>query len=499
MEVPLDTIKLLRLATFVPGLLVSYLLVGRPGLAHATWETLVDGASFESVNAFTNEWSYDYPWGTDHNGSARMNATNIVVSGGMVTVTSSLTNTYEGKSSVSPFLTIRYNSGTFYLKQQITISAQYPVWDISGQFEVPTQTGTWPAFWMTGANSWPPESDFMEFKGGSTCGQNTYNGSWQTSYTNISSANTAWHTYRLVAILENSTNVDFHYFVDGNMMSEQTANTFVGSPCWLIIDYQMEGSSGPPGSGPSYTTYTYVSNIVVKCENVFGIGNGPVANGAYKLLVQSTGNCLDVLNQGTTNDSILGQWPYHAGLNEQWIATCLGKGCYSILGRQSGRALGVLGGSTNNGAPVIISDYAGGNDQQWMVAATSGSYYTLANANSGKTLEVADNSSTSAAAINQWATPGSSPPKFTSVFRTGTNLVMNSAAGVPGISYSIFGSTNLAAPISNWISLTNVTFDGSGQLSFTNVIAPGIRQQFFQVRFPFTSSASNQLWTFQPP
>ena len=178
----------------VSGCLVVFMTVGTPYFVHATWQTLVDGTSFNGANAFTNQWSYNYPWGTDHNGSARMNATNVTVSGGVVTLTSSLTNTYEGTSSKSPNLTIRYNSGTFYLKQQITIDAQHPVWDISGQLKVPTQTGTWPAFWITGANSWPPESDFMEFKGSSTCWQNTYNGSWQTSHTNISSAGTEWHT-----------------------------------------------------------------------------------------------------------------------------------------------------------------------------------------------------------------------------------------------------------------------------------------------------------------
>lgn len=245
-------------------ILILFLCLSLPSVIciGATWQTIVDGSSFNNVAAFETNWSYNYPWGTDHNGSARMNPTNVTISGGMVTLTSSITNSDEGTSSASPYLPIRYNSGTFYLKQQIAISQQYTVWDISGQFKVPTQTGTWPAFWMTGADSWPPESDFMEFKGRTGCNQNTYDGSWQTSITTVSTASNTWHSYRVVASLENSTNVDFHYFVDGVMKSEQTATTFVGSPCWLIIDYQMEGSSGSPG--PSCTTCTYVRNIVVK-------------------------------------------------------------------------------------------------------------------------------------------------------------------------------------------------------------------------------------------
>ncbi|MGH8022848.1 MAG: glycoside hydrolase, partial [Limisphaerales bacterium] len=197
--------------------LIFLLLIPAAVSRGALWQTIVDETSFSSVAAFQSSWSYNYPWGADHNGSARMNATNVTVANGMVTLTSSLTNDYEGVSSSSPYLTIRYNSGTFYLKTHITIDSQYPVWDISGEFRVPTQTGAWPAFWMTGANSWPPESDFMEFKGGDGCNQNTYDGNWQSQITAVSTASTAWHAYRVVACLENSTNVDFHYYIDGQL------------------------------------------------------------------------------------------------------------------------------------------------------------------------------------------------------------------------------------------------------------------------------------------
>jgi len=232
--------------------------------ARAAWETVVDGSSLASQSAFTNYWSYDYPWGSDHNGSARMNAANVSVADGIVTVSSRLANTDEGHSSSPPHLRIRYESGTFYLKQTITISPQFPVWDFSGQFRVPTQNGTWPAFWITGAHSWPPESDFMEFKGTSSCHQNTYDGAWQAQITPVPAADTSWHTYRVLATLQNSTNVSFRYYIDDTLESTQIANTFVDHPCWLIIDYQMEGDSGSPG--PNEPRQFCIKNIVVKRE-----------------------------------------------------------------------------------------------------------------------------------------------------------------------------------------------------------------------------------------
>ncbi len=258
---------------------VVLLFLSLPLKIHAgpVWQTVVDGSSFSDTNAFLSQWHYNYPWGTDQNRSARMNATNLTVSHGMVTLTSSPVTGSEGESHASPHLPIRYHSGTFFLKHKITINKQYPVWDVSGQFKVPAQIGAWPAFWMTGADSWPPESDFMEFKGSDGCNQNTYNGHWLTHITPVPTAGSDWHTYRVVARLIDSTNVNFYYFIDKTMESKQTSTTFVDSPCWLIVDFQMEGSSGKPG--PSYITYSYVTNIVVKRLVAGDGGNSAGTNG----------------------------------------------------------------------------------------------------------------------------------------------------------------------------------------------------------------------------
>ena len=233
-----------------------------------TWETLVDGGSFTNAQAFITQWYYNYPWGTIHNGSALMNPTNVVVSNGVLTLTSSLTNSYEG-TSMSPWnIPIAYNSGTFFLQQEMVISPQSPVWDISGDFMVPTVYGTWPAMWLLGVNEWPPESDIVEVKGSDVIWQNTYDGNWQTKLTAVPAAGSAWHNYRMLATMLDSNTVDFQYFIDGSLMSDQKAGTFVGVPCELIIDYQIGGAGG--SQGPAYTTYTYARNIVVKRQDLFG-------------------------------------------------------------------------------------------------------------------------------------------------------------------------------------------------------------------------------------
>ena len=150
------------------------------------WETLIDGESFANYGNFEAKWNYNYPWGTDHNGSARMvgsstNHNQISLSGGEMTITATRLSSSPGNSTANGFtnVAIWYNSGACYAKQQVLINDQFPSYTISGDFAVPTNRGTWPAFWITGVNSWPPESDIMEFKGSSTNWQNTYDGGWK--------------------------------------------------------------------------------------------------------------------------------------------------------------------------------------------------------------------------------------------------------------------------------------------------------------------------------
>ncbi len=226
-----------------------------PQVARATWETLLDGTSFNSAAAFADAWYYNYPWGQTHNGSAKMWSSNDTFSAGVLTMQS--VPLVDG--------TYNYSSGTVYSKVQITVNSTYPTWDISGDFQCESQRGTWPAFWLTGAWGWPPEIDQMEFKGSSTCWLNTYDGAWESLGVAVSSPGN-WHTYRVVVSMANATDVTAQFYVDGALKTTQTGANFVGQPMWIIIDYQMEGSSGSPG--PNYTTYMRGRNVTVSRDNL---------------------------------------------------------------------------------------------------------------------------------------------------------------------------------------------------------------------------------------
>ena len=59
----------------------------------------------------------------------------------------------------------------------------------------------------------------------------------------------------------NATDVDIHYYLDGNWVGQHRGANFVNKPFWLIINLQMEGSSGSPG--PTADTIYRARNVYI--------------------------------------------------------------------------------------------------------------------------------------------------------------------------------------------------------------------------------------------
>ncbi|GGU43891.1 glycoside hydrolase family 16 protein [Lentzea flava] len=255
----------------------TFLAAGAAGMAGvvlggradaAVWENVLSG-TFANYGALEAAWNYRYPWGSDHNGTARMYGSSsdhnhvYLEAGGVLVLKATRISWDEGNSSADPHLPIRYHSGAIHAKQHIVVTDQFPSWEVKGEFQAPSARGTWPAFWLTGATSWPPESDILEFKGDSRNWFNTYknaSGGWSNTVVNVSNPG-GWHGYRAWITKVSATDVDIHYYLDGNWVGQHRGAGFVGKPMWLIINLQMEGSSGSPG--PSSDTYYRARNVYV--------------------------------------------------------------------------------------------------------------------------------------------------------------------------------------------------------------------------------------------
>ncbi|KAI0027799.1 endo-beta-1,3-galactanase [Vararia minispora EC-137] len=230
--------------------------------------TVIPSNSFSSIATFEQYWNYLYPWGSDHNGAARMVGSSSdhshinAASNTLTLIATPTSNAVPPTSTANPHPAIHYASGTVYAKSQITVTASAS-YTLYGEFSSPTAVGTWPAFWLTAVAGWPPETDIGEWKGTANNWFNTFNTS-----SIVRSDLVAWPTdlsfHSLQAVLtaeSNGADVRIDFSMDGVHKATQYGAGFVGKALWLIIDLQMEGSSGSPGPGGT-TTYK-VRNLKV--------------------------------------------------------------------------------------------------------------------------------------------------------------------------------------------------------------------------------------------
>jgi len=373
-----------------------------PRTVTSTWETLLDGSSFSDYTSFEASWNYLYPWGSDHNGTARMYGSSTDHSQIYLNGDGSLTlkATYHPDSNPStkdPYLPIYFHSGTVYAKQQILINTTYPYWEVSVDLQTPTSSGTWPAFWITGVNTWPPESDIVEVKGTTSIWQNTYDGAWQTKLTTVSNAATVWHHYKAVYnLLKNangtwSNSVECQYFIDGVITAVQVGNNFANAPFWLIIDGQMTATSQVPDA------LFNIRNVVIRR------GQTPFDPGAsYKLVNVNSGQVLAVPSASTTQGVTLIQWPWLGGNEQQWQIADAGSGYYSLTNHNSSQLVDVKGASTTAGASIIQWPYNGGYNQMWTISRVGSGIYTFTNRNSGMVMDMAGGSKAQGDTAIQW-------------------------------------------------------------------------------------------------
>ncbi|KAF7350450.1 Acid phosphatase [Mycena venus] len=210
--------------------------------------TVIPTTSFSSFSSLESFWAYLYPWGSDHNGSARMvgNSTDhshiTVASNTLTLIATPTSNAVPPTSTANPNPAIHYASGTIHAKSQITVTSANS-WTIQGDFSAPTVKGTWPAFWLTAVNSWPPETDIGEWKGTNNNWFNTFNTSSIVKSTLVAwPADLSFHTLKAVLTAEsNNADVKIDFYMDNVFQVSQFGQGFVNQPLWLIINLQANG------------------------------------------------------------------------------------------------------------------------------------------------------------------------------------------------------------------------------------------------------------------
>lgn len=210
--------------------------------------TIIPSSCFSSQSEFEQYFNYNYPWGDDHNGAARMDEAHVSLAGGYLTETA---ERVECQPDTDGGLAINYLSGTFHGKQTYTVNAGGG-FDFSADFKAPVDQGTWPAFWLTGVDSWPPEIDMAEWKGSGKISFNTFNTSSEVKAMDGEYPDSdEWHNIKTTIRDENGKDVVIQFFMNGELQDTQYGKDFVGKANYFIINLQMEGSSGTPGPNGS--------------------------------------------------------------------------------------------------------------------------------------------------------------------------------------------------------------------------------------------------------
>src|SRR5690554_1927506 len=80
------------------------------------WEVVISPDSFKNAKQFKKTWHYFYPWGTEHNGSARMHKKQIILKDQILQIKATPISGNEGKSKHPPYQEIKYHSGAIHAK-----------------------------------------------------------------------------------------------------------------------------------------------------------------------------------------------------------------------------------------------------------------------------------------------------------------------------------------------------------------------------------------------
>ena len=136
----------------------------------------------------------------------------------------------------------------------------------------------------------------------------------------------------------------------------------------------------------------------------------PIANGTYKITVQSTGKAVVVLGASMSSSAELVQWFYSTAepKNDEWIFTKIGTtGYYRITNVKSGLDMNVQGASFSNLAKIIQYPYSSNTlyNDEWFLIDVGNGYYRIVSRHSGLGLNVEGNSQLDGANIIQYEYP----------------------------------------------------------------------------------------------
>jgi len=209
------------------------LLIPFLAAAASAARTAIPKSCLSSQTEFEKYFGYLYPWGTDHNGAARMDKSQVKLADGVLTLTAKPVTGQKPASHGGKSITIKYLSGAVNAKEHYTVT-KGGGFDFIGDFKATTTRGTWPAFWLTYVDGWPPEVDMAEWKGSGKISFNTFNTSSQVSAKDVNYPNPQdWHSIKTELRDINGKDVQIKFYMDDKLVTTQVGRGFTGKAQYL--------------------------------------------------------------------------------------------------------------------------------------------------------------------------------------------------------------------------------------------------------------------------
>ncbi|KAF2262227.1 family 16 glycoside hydrolase [Lojkania enalia] len=197
--------------------------------------TLIPKTAFDSTANLEQYFVYNYPWGgTTHNGGARMDKDHVKISTpGTLTITAQPVRGQPPATHAGKQIPINYLSGAVGARQHFTVPSGGGL-IFSGSFQATTTRGTWPAFWLTAVNGWPPEIDMAEWKGSGKISFNTFNTSSVLSWKDVTYSNPSqFHDIKCELRDVNGRDTQVKFYMDGAPQATHVGKDYTGKPFYL--------------------------------------------------------------------------------------------------------------------------------------------------------------------------------------------------------------------------------------------------------------------------
>ena len=180
---------------------------------------------------------------------------------------------------------------------------------------------------------------------------------------------------------------------------------------WVSTGYKLLPSYNPKvvsihanstANGADVEQYTDSEQLNQRFSIIF------VSSGYYKIVAKSSGKCLAVSDNCTTNGASIVQWEWLNGYgNFKWkfssvsLSSPISNGTYTVKAKHSNKLMSIDGWSSSDGAIVMQWGNVCQSNQEFDLAFT-GSGYTLNPVYTDKVISIDSYSITNGAAVIQW-------------------------------------------------------------------------------------------------